>query len=306
MELAMIGLGRMGGNMTRRLSRGGHRLVVYDVNSAASRELSRELDTVTPAASYEELLRLLDPPRTLWMMLPHPFVDDTIAALLQAGLTPGDLLVDGGNSNYKDSMRRGKELAGKGIFFVDCGTSGGVWGLENGYSLMLGGEEQAVSRLQPALITLAANEGRGWGRVGGIGAGHFVKMVHNGIEYGMMQALGEGFELMHAKEEFALDLNQIAHIWRRGAVVSSWLLDLIGDALERDGDLSALSDWMDDSGEGRWCAQEAVDLAVPAPVMTLALHMRFRSRRQPSFAGKIVNAMRAGFGGHAVKKSGRE
>lgn len=246
----------------------------------------------------------MDAPRAIWIMVPHQFVDSTINELLQAGIEANDLIIDGGNSNYREGQRRAEELAEQNILFADCGTSGGIWGLKNGYSLMIGGEKHAIARIAPALTSLAANDGKGWAHVGPVGAGHFVKMVHNGIEYGMMQAFAEGFELMKAKEVFDLDMHQISRVWQHGSVVSSWLLDLIGDALEQDGELASLSDWMDDSGEGRWTVNESIDLAVPAPVLTLALQMRFRSRETDAFAGKIVNAMRAGFGGHAIKSAG--
>jgi len=301
MKLAMIGLGRMGGNMVKRLVAGGHEVVAYDVNPDPAKALAAELPAVSAAADLQDVIAQLPAPRTIWIMVPFQFVDDTIAGLRTAGLATGDLIVDGGNSNYKDGQRRGAELAADGILFSDCGTSGGVWGLKNGYSLMIGGETQGIAMIAPALTTLASNDGKGWGHVGPVGAGHFVKMVHNGIEYGMMQAFAEGFELMKAKEEFGLDMHQISRVWQHGSVVSSWLLDLIGDALEQDGELSALSDWMDDSGEGRWTVSEAVDLGIPTPVLALALQMRFRSREHEAFAGKVVNAMRAGFGGHAIR-----
>ena len=301
MQLAMIGLGRMGGNMVRRLAKGGHEIVAYDVDAAPGKALAAELNTVTSAADLADVIHKLAAPRVIWVMVPHQFVDATIENLLAAGLETGDLIIDGGNSNYKEGQRRGRDLAEKGILFADCGTSGGVWGLQNGYSLMIGGEKAAIELIAPALTTLASNDGKGWGHMGPIGSGHYVKMVHNGMEYGMMQAFAEGFELMQAKDEFDLDMHQISRVWQHGSVVSSWLLDLIGDALEVDGDLSSLSDWMDDSGEGRWTAKESIDLGIPTPVMTLALQMRFRSRQKDAFAGKMVNAMRAGFGGHAIK-----
>lgn len=304
MQLAMIGLGRMGGNMVKRLASAGHEVVVYDIDPEPVRRLAGELEHATAASDPADVLRRLVPPRVIWVMVPQQFVDATIENLLAAGIEDGDLIVDGGNSNYKDGQRRERELAEKGILFADCGTSGGVWGLEKGYSLMIGGADEAVALIAPGLTTLAANDGNGWGHVGPAGAGHFVKMVHNGIEYGMMQAFAEGFELMHAKEEFGMDMHQISRIWQHGSVVSSWLLDLIGDALEQNGDLSSLSDWMDDSGEGRWTVGESVDLGIPTPVLTLALQMRFRSRQKEAFSGKIVNAMRAGFGGHAIKPAG--
>ncbi|TLS76544.1 decarboxylating 6-phosphogluconate dehydrogenase [Mariprofundus erugo] len=301
MKLAMIGLGRMGGNMVKRLAQGGHDVVAYDVDTTPGAALAAEYASVTAATDLNDVIAQLPAPRVIWVMVPHQFVDSTIAALLAAGVEAGDLIIDGGNSNYKEGQRRGAELAAKGMLFADCGTSGGVWGLKNGYSLMIGGEDDAIALIAPALTTLASNEGKGWGHVGPVGAGHFVKMVHNGIEYGMMQAFAEGFELMKAKDEFDLDMHQISRVWQHGSVVSSWLLDLTGDALEQDGDLSSLSDWMDDSGEGRWTVNESIDLGIPTPVLTLALQMRFRSRQKDAFAGKIVNAQRAGFGGHPIR-----
>jgi len=306
MKLAMIGLGRMGGNMVRRLAGGGHEVVAYDVDSAPGQALAAEFPTVSAAGDLAAVIAELPSPRVIWVMVPHQFVDATIASLLEAGVEAGDLIIDGGNSNYKEGQRRAAGLVEKGVLFADCGTSGGVWGLQNGYSLMIGGEDEAIALIAPALTTLASNDGKGWGHVGPVGAGHFVKMVHNGIEYGMMQAFAEGFELMKAKDEFDLDMHQISRVWQHGSVVSSWLLDLTGDALEQDGDLSSLSDWMDDSGEGRWTVNESIDLGIPAPVLTLALQMRFRSRQKDAFAGKIVNAQRAGFGGHAIKAADKE
>jgi 6-phosphogluconate dehydrogenase len=301
MKLAMLGLGRMGGNMVKRLMQGDHEVVAYDVDSAPGEALATEFERVSAAKSLQDVIAQLPTPRVVWIMVPHQFVDSSIENLLNAGLEAGDLIIDGGNSNYKEGQRRGSELAEKGVLFADCGTSGGVWGLQNGYSLMIGGEKAAIDLIAPALTTLASDDGKGWGHMGPVGSGHFVKMVHNGMEYGMMQAFAEGFELMKAKDEFDLDMHQISRVWQHGSVVSSWLLDLTGDALEQDGDLSSLSDWMDDSGEGRWTATEAIDLGIPTPVMTLALQMRFRSRQKDAFAGKIVNAQRAGFGGHAIK-----
>jgi len=302
MKLAMVGLGRMGGNMVKRLAV-EHDIVAYDLDASAGAALAAAFPSVQSATDLADMVAQLPQPRVVWVMVPHQFVDATIAALLVAGMGENDLIIDGGNSNYKEGQRRGQELAQKGVFFADCGTSGGVWGLKNGYSLMIGGEDAAIALIAPALATLASNDGKGWGHVGPVGAGHFVKMVHNGIEYGMMQAFAEGFELMKAKEEFDLDMHQISRVWQHGSVVSSWLLDLTGDALAQDNELAALSDWMDDSGEGRWTVNESIDLGIPTPVLTLALQMRFRSRESDAFAGKIVNAMRAGFGGHAIKKS---
>ncbi|WP_038246925.1 phosphogluconate dehydrogenase (NAD(+)-dependent, decarboxylating) [Ghiorsea bivora] len=301
MKLAMIGLGRMGGNMVKRLMQGEHEVVAYDVDATPGKALEAEFDRVQAASDLKDVITKLPTPRVLWVMVPHEYVDDTIANLLEAGVEAGDLIIDGGNSNYKEGQRRGIELAEQGILFADCGTSGGVWGLKNGYSLMIGGEKQAIDLIAPALTTLASDDGKGWGHMGPIGAGHFVKMVHNGIEYGMMQAFAEGYDIMKAKKEFDLDMFQISRVWQHGSVVSSWLLDLTGDALEQDVELSSLSDWMDDSGEGRWTVNESIDLGIPAPVLTLALQMRFRSRQKDAYAGKIVNAQRAGFGGHKIK-----
>ncbi len=301
MKLAMIGLGRMGGNMVKRLDQGGHEVVAYDVDVNAATALAKEGQQVQPVSDLAALLAALPVPRVIWLMVPHQFVDDSISALLEAGLQTGDLIIDGGNSSYRKGQQRAAMLAEQGILFADCGTSGGVWGLKNGYSLMIGGSDETIALIAPALTTLAANNGKAWAHVGPVGAGHFVKMVHNGIEYGMMQAFAEGFELMQAKEEFRLDAHAIAEVWQHGSVVSSWLLDLIADALAQDVELSALSDWMDDSGEGRWTIHESIDLAIPTPVLTLALQARFRSRQRDTYAGKIVNAMRAGFGGHAIK-----
>ncbi|HKI60093.1 MAG TPA: decarboxylating 6-phosphogluconate dehydrogenase [Mariprofundaceae bacterium] len=301
MQLAMVGMGRMGGNMAIRLAHGGHHVVAYDVDVKTAETIASGHDGITAVIDFPAMLTTLSTPRVIWLMVPHHVVDATIKALLDAGLEPGDLIIDGGNSNYKEGQQRAAELDEKGLLFADCGTSGGIWGLKNGYSLMIGGSDDAIKLIAPGLTTLASNDGKGWAHVGPAGAGHFVKMVHNGIEYGMMQAFAEGFDLMKAKEEFNLDMHQIARVWQKGSVVSSWLLDLTADALEQNGDLSTLSGWMDDSGEGRWTVNESIDLGIPTPVLTLALQMRFRSRQDDSYAGKVVNAMRAGFGGHAIK-----
>ncbi|WP_126454515.1 phosphogluconate dehydrogenase (NAD(+)-dependent, decarboxylating) [Sulfuriflexus mobilis] len=301
MKLAMVGLGKMGANMVRRLVRDGHEVIAYNKSPDTAIELENELENVTAVSSLEELIKTLTPPRVIWLMIPHQFVDDSIEALLAAGLEKGDLLVDGGNSNFNLSKQRAERLAMSGIHFVDSGTSGGVWGLENGYSIMVGGTDAAIAMIRPALESLAPAKDKGWGHVGPSGAGHYVKMVHNGIEYGMMQAFAEGFELLEAKEEMGLDLHQVSEIWQHGSVVRSWLLDLMADAFASDRALSSLSDYVDDSGEGRWTVQDSIELGVPTPVLTLALQMRFRSRQSPSFAGKVLNAMRAGFGGHAIK-----
>ncbi len=305
MKLAMVGLGKMGANMVRRLVADGHELVVYDVNSDTASALADEQDGIHVAAGFAELIESLDAPRAIWLMVPHQFVDDSIQALHDAGLEKGDLVIDGGNSNFNLSMSRAATLAEQGIHFVDSGTSGGVWGLQNGYSIMVGGSDAAVAMIQPALESLAPAPDKGWGHVGPAGSGHYVKMVHNGIEYGMMQAFAEGFEMLQAREDMNLDLHQVSKIWQHGSVVRSWLLDLMVDAFSSDPELSALSDYVDDSGEGRWTVQDSIDLAVPTPVLTLALQMRFRSRQDDAFAGKVLNAMRAGFGGHPIKPASK-
>jgi 6-phosphogluconate dehydrogenase len=303
MKLAMVGLGKMGGNMVCRLAKAGHDVVAYDLSPEMGEGLAAKYESVQAATSLSQMIEMLPSPACIWMMVPHQFVDDTIKSVIDAGLRQGDLLIDGGNSNYKESQRRGAELEKDGYLYVDAGTSGGVWGLQNGYSLMVGGSDKAIELLEPALKSLAPGEDKGWGHVGPVGAGHFTKMVHNGIEYGMMQAYAEGYELIKAKEEFNVDLHQLSKIWQHGSVIQSWLLDLTTDALSDDPELSKLSDWVDDSGEGRWTVNESIDSAVPTPVLTLALMMRFRSRQDSSFAGRLLSAMRAGFGGHAVKKS---
>lgn len=301
MKLAMIGLGKMGANMVRRLANDKHEIIAYDVSHQAAIDLEKEMDGVSAADDLETLITSLPEPRIVWLMVPHQFVDQTIDELLTAGLSVGDVVIDGGNSNYKLSQQRGERLQQRGIHFIDSGTSGGVWGLENGYSLMIGGSDVAVAYVEPILKSLAPSSDTGWGHVGPVGAGHYVKMVHNGIEYGMMQSYAEGFELMNTKQEMNLDMHQISRIWQHGSVVRSWLLDLIVDALAQDVDMNALSDFVDDSGEGRWVVQDSIEQAVPTPVLTLALQMRFRSRQDPSYAGKVLNAMRAGFGGHPIK-----
>ncbi|MCY4623983.1 MAG: decarboxylating 6-phosphogluconate dehydrogenase [Chloroflexi bacterium] len=301
MELGMIGLGRMGANMVFRLLRGGHRVVAYDVRAEAVREV--EAQGAAGAGSLAELAAQLTPPRAAWVMTPAGEVTERTINAVCGALSPGDVVIDGGNANYKDSMRRAAALKEQGIYFLDAGTSGGVWGLTEGYSLMIGGEKEAFDLVEPIFQTLAPGPDRGYGHVGPAGAGHFAKMVHNGIEYGMMQAYAEGFELMKAKEEFGLDLPQIAEIWRYGSVVRSWLLDLTAEALQGDPDMSSLQPYVEDSGEGRWTVDESVALAVPTPVITLALQMRFRSRQDDSYGAKLLAAMRNQFGGHAVRKA---
>ena len=302
LELGLIGLGRMGGNMAQRLVRGGHRVVVFDRSAeavAASQGQGAE-----GAASLEDLVGGLAAPRAVWVMVPAGEATEATIDQLIARLSPGDTVLDGGNANYRDSMRRGEKLAEHGLGFMDVGTSGGIWGLVEGYSLMIGGSPENFRWLEPIFQTLAPAEDRGYSHVGPVGAGHFVKMVHNGVEYGLMQAYAEGFEIMDAKKEFDLDLRQIAQTWRYGSVVRSWLLDLAVAALEEDPDLESLTAYVDDSGEGRWTVQESVDLAVPAPVITMALFQRFRSRQEEPFGGRMLAALRQQFGGHAVRRPG--
>jgi 6-phosphogluconate dehydrogenase len=295
----MIGLGRMGANMTERLVRGGHRVVGYDLK-AESRARVEAIGAVS-ATSLEGVVAKLAPPRTLWLMVPAGDITDATIASLVPLLQAGDAIVDGGNSNYKDTLRRAGMLAERKIDFVDCGTSGGVWGLAEGYSMMIGGDVQSVERLRPIFETLAPARDAGWGRVGPAGSGHFTKMVHNGIEYGLMQAYAEGFSILEHKKEFGLDLHQIAEIWRQGSVVRSWLLDLTSEALAKNPTLAGIAPYVSDSGEGRWTLAEAIDLDVPAPVIALSLIARLRSRDADSFADKLLAAMRNQFGGHAIK-----
>jgi 6-phosphogluconate dehydrogenase len=300
MELGLIGLGKMGKNMTTRLVQGGHRIVVYDRNPPKV-ALAEEQGAVG-SDSLKDLVAKMSPPRAIWVMIPAGKPTQDMLQALADLITQGDTLIDGGNSNYKDTQRRAADLASRKIHLVDVGTSGGIWGLAEGYSLMVGGGQQAVERLRPIFETLAPDADRGWGHVGPSGAGHFVKMVHNGIEYGMMQAYAEGFEILRARSEFELDLHQVAEIWRYGSVVRSWLLDLTARALETDADLEDIVGWVADSGEGRWTVMDAIDLDVPAPVITLSLLMRFVSRQDERYAAKLLAAMREQFGGHAVKR----
>lgn len=302
MELGMIGLGRMGANMSERLVRGGHRVVGYARTAESVQRVVRF--GAEGARSLVDLVDKLSPPRAIWMMIPagDP-VDQTLQALLPL-VRAGDTIIDGGNSYYKHTMRRAATLKEHTINYVDVGTSGGIWGLTEGYSLMVGGDREVVSRVRPIFETLAPGADRGWGHVGPHGAGHFVKMVHNGIEYGMMQALAEGFTILKRKREFGLDLHQVAQIWRHGSVVRSWLLDLTAEALQSDQDLSDVVPFVADSGEGRWTVFEAVDLDTAAPVITLALMQRLRSRDQVAYADRLLALMRKQFGGHEVKRGG--
>ena len=299
MKIGMVGLGKMGSNMTKRLIEGGHQVVVFDLNSEAVDQAAAE--GATGAADLADLVEKLPTPKIVWVMVPSGDPTEQTVNQLSDLLDPDDILIDGGNSNYKDTLRRGEELAQAGIEMVDVGVSGGIWGLKEGYGMMAGGTEAALSQLQPILETLAPAPDQGWAHVGPPGAGHFVKMVHNGIEYGLMQAYAEGFAIMGAKQEFDLNLHQIAESWRYGTVIRSWLLDLAARALEEDPHLDDIAPWVDDSGEGRWTVEEAIDLAVPAPVISEALFARFRSRREDNFADKLLAALRNQFGGHAVK-----
>jgi 6-phosphogluconate dehydrogenase len=299
MNLGMIGLGRMGANMAERLVKGGHAVVGYDFDAQAL--ASTAAVGIEPAKTLEALVGKLTRPRIVWLMIPAGVpVDNTIAALIPL-LNEGDVIIDGGNSNYRDSQRRARMLADKQIVFVDVGTSGGIWGLDNGYSLMIGGDAAVVARLEPLFATLAPSAKTGWGHVGPNGAGHFTKMVHNGIEYGLMQAYAEGFALMRHKTEFDLDLHRVASIWREGSVVRSWLLDLTAQLLESNPRLDHIAPFVADSGEGRWTVAEAIELGVPAPVITLSLLQRLRSRDSESFADRMLAGLRGEFGGHAVR-----
>ncbi|MBW4027232.1 phosphogluconate dehydrogenase (NAD(+)-dependent, decarboxylating) [Acidipila rosea] len=300
MELGIIGLGKMGGNMAERLRVGGHKVVGFDFNADTVKKLT-DAGSVG-VNSLEDLVKNLAAPRAIWIMVPagDP-VDETIAKL-KPFMQKGDTFIDGGNSNYKDSQRRYAELKPEGFNFVDVGTSGGVWGLAEGYSMMIGGDKEPVERLRPIFETLAPGKEQGWGHVGPAGAGHFVKMVHNGIEYGMMQAYAEGFSIMGHKTQMNLDLAQIAEIWRYGSVVRSWLLDLTADALQKNPKLEGLEAYVSDSGEGRWTVFEAIDLNVSAPVITESLIRRIRSREDNNFTDRMLAIMRNAFGGHAVKK----
>jgi len=296
----LIGLGKMGGNMAERLRLGGHQVVGFDFNADAVAKLTASGNV--GASTLEDLARKLVGRKAIWIMVPQGAPVDQTVAKLEPMLNPGDILIDGGNSNYKDTMRRHTEITAKGFQFVDVGTSGGVWGLKEGYSMMIGGDEEPVEYLKPIFETLAPATDKGWGRVGPAGAGHFVKMVHNGIEYGMMQAFAEGFTIMEKKEELDLDLVQISDIWRYGSVVRSWLLDLTAEALKKNPTLDGLEAFVEDSGEGRWTVIEAIDLNVSAPIITESLMRRIRSREENNFTDRMLSIMRNAFGGHAVKK----
>lgn len=297
MQIGLFGLGRMGANMARRWHRDGHDVIVCNRSPKPVDELKAE--GLRGVYKLEDLVAALAPPRAIWIMIPAgPTTDEMIHRLLDL-LQPGDIIVDGGNSNWKDSKRHYVECQARGIHFMDQGTSGGIWGLQNGYCLMIGGDEAVFRHLEPAFKSLAP-DGKHYLHCGAAGAGHFVKMVHNGVEYGMMQAFAEGFEIMH-KSEFGLKLDEIAEVWRKGSVVRSWLLDLLADALKDDPQLQGVRGYVEDSGEGRWTVQAAIDEDVPAPVIALSLFQRFASRQEESFAAKVTAMMRKGFGGHAIK-----
>jgi len=301
MKLAMVGLGKMGGNMARRLIMGGHQVIGFNRSKEVTDQIASETGLI-PAYLLEGAVALLEAPRIVWMMLPAGETTENTILALSGLLSPGDVIVDGGNSYFKDTIRRSKQLEANGIHLVDSGTSGGIWGLTEGYSMMVGGEKGIISLLKPIFDTLAPGKGLGWGLVGSNGAGHFVKMVHNGIEYGMMEAYAEGFELIRAKKEFEINPYQVAEIWRYGSVVRSWLLDLISASLKEDPELSAIRGWVADSGEGRWTVLEAINSDVPVPVIAMSLFQRFVSRQEESYAAKLLAAMRHQFGGHNLVK----
>jgi len=300
MQIGMVGLGKMGANMARRLIKGGHECVVYDLDPKNVKQLEKE--GASGSSSLRDLAQKLKHPCAVWIMVPAGKPTEQTISELASVLESGDTIIDGGNTCYKDDIRRADKLKKKAINYVDVGTSGGIWGLEQGYSIMIGGEESVVQRLVPIFQTLAPDREAGWGHVGPTGAGHFVKMVHNGIEYGLAQAYAEGFELMKLKKEFDLDLHQIAGIWRFGSVVRSWLLDLIERALAENPDLKGIAAYVPDSGEGRWTVFESVEEECAAPVIAMSLYRRFRSRMESPFSDKLLAAMRNQFGGHEMKK----
>ncbi len=303
MKLGIYGLGRMGANMARRLSRGGIEVVAHNRSTAPIDELVAEETHITGAYTLNEFVDALSSPRIVWLMLPSGNVTEEAISQVLPLLDEGDLLIDGGNSFYQDTIARAARVQKSGVHYMDVGTSGGVWGLKNGYSLMFGGSDEAATLITPAIKVLAPAADRGWGHVGPVGSGHFVKMVHNGIEYGMMQALAEGLDLLRAKKAFDLDLAQITELWRDGSVVQSWLLDLTAEALAEQGQgLEHVAPVVSDSGEGRWTAKEAIDLGVSAPVMTLALQMRFASQDAEGYGNRLLSLMRNAFGGQAITK----
>ncbi len=298
MRIGFIGLGKMGGRMVERLIKGGHEIVAFDPVRKAVKEAENK--GAVSAGSPQELVDKLDSPRAIWIMVPSGQPTEETITSLSSFLEAGDILIDGGNSLYKDSMRRAQELQAKGVSLLDAGTSGGVWGLELGYCLMIGGEEAAFEKVEPVFETLAPKDGYAY--MGPSGAGHFVKMVHNGIEYVLLQGYAEGFEILNVKKEFKLDLEKIANLWNQGSVIRSWLLELAGDAFKKDPHLLSIRGYVEDSGEGRWTVAEAIDNDVPAPLITLSLLERFRSRQEDSFSAKVIAALRNEFGGHGVKK----
>ena len=301
MELGLIGLGRMGANMARRLRRADSKVAAFNRSFDATQSLAEETGIIA-AKSVKELIEMLPAPRVVWLMLPAGDITQHYVDEVTKSLKAGDILVDGANSHYKDSMRRAEQLAEHAVHFIDAGVSGGVWGLENGYALMIGGEAESVQYIEPILKILAPAADKGWLHCGPVGSGHYTKMVHNGIEYGMMQAYAEGFALMKSREDFALDLAAIAEAWRHGSVVRSWLLDLNAEFLQKDQTLDDVKAYVADSGEGRWTALEAVEQGIPAPVMSLALMMRFASQGNNDYAAKLLAMMRKGFGGHELKQ----
>ena len=303
MRLAIIGLGKMGGNMVRRLCRGGVEVVGYNRSQAVVEQLAKE-EGMIAASSVSDAVNKLSGQRIVWLMLPSGEPTEQQIRDLIPQLSKGDIIVDGGNSNYHDSQRRGAWLAEQGIGFMDSGTSGGIWGLENGYCLMVGASNEVAQSLTPILQVLAPAADRGWAHVGPVGSGHFTKMIHNGIEYGMMQSFAEGLELLRGKKEFELDLAQITELWRHSSVVRSWLLDLTAEALKHDQDLAQVAPYVPDSGEGRWTVVEAIDQGVAAPVLTLALQMRFTSQNETGYGYRLLSTMRNAFGGHSIKSSG--
>jgi 6-phosphogluconate dehydrogenase len=304
MRIGIYGLGRMGANMARRLVRAGVEVVGFNRSLGPIEELRAEGGGFLPAHSLEAFIDQLPMPRIVWLMLPAGEATEAAIESLLPRLAAGDLLVDGANAFYQDTLRRGERIAPTGVHFMDVGVSGGIWGLRNGYCVMAGGSREDAARIEPVLKVLAPAPDRGWAHVGPLGAGHFTKMVHNGIEYGMMQALAEGLALLKAKEPFAIDLAQVSELWRHGSVVQSWLLDLTAGALAQDQQLAAIAPRVSDSGEGRWTAKEAIDLGVAAPVISLALHMRFASQGNADYGNKLLAVMRQAFGGHAIMPAG--
>ena len=298
MKLGFVGLGKMGGRMVERLLEGGHHVVVFDPIKEAVKEAEHK--GALPASSLQDLVDKLAMPRVIWIMVPSGEPTEETITSLSSDLEAGDIVIDGGNSFYKDSMRHAQKLRAKGISLLDAGTSGGIWGLKFGYCLMIGGEEEVYNGVEPIFETLAPKDGYAY--MGPSGTGHFVKMVHNGIEYALLQGYAEGFEIMHAKKEFKLDLEKIAYLWNQGSVVRSWLLELAKDAFSKDPLLESIRGYVEDSGEGRWTVAEAIEQDVPAPVITLSLLERFRSRQKESFSDKVIAALRNEFGGHRVKK----